>query len=62
MALEAVDFYRRVLVAGGAKVFGVLGAHNFTVFGWLGMAINAAGQAIFFGSNTVENRCIALLK
>ena len=62
MALEAVDLDRCVLVAGGAKIFGVPGAHNFTVFYWLGMAIDASSQAVFFCSNPINNCCIALLQ
>ena len=61
MTFEAVNIYCREQMAASTKIFGTFCAHNMTVFGYLGMAVNTTSQAVFFSTNTAKNRFIALV-
>jgi hypothetical protein len=51
MTLETVDLDRCVGMAFRAKIFGILRAHNLTVFTGLRMTVNTSGETVFFCAN-----------
>ena len=61
MTFEAIDLHRRILVASGAKVFGVIESNDVSVIGWPGVTIDTSCEAIFFGANAVDYGIVALM-